>query len=299
MTNHFFIRQNDQVVLKCLVAQRKLYSRAKRWGYIPKVTVVLLVLIALVWQSNNSTAASWLLAIVSFIAWIIAFAGEMYIDVLRHKAARMQQFIDKEIFKEAFSAEELSSWRDTPLASEISEEMSGVEDSDVDKENVRNWYPDYSFLSPQKAVFFCQKENLRWDRKLRVSMMIVGLIFLFGFMGLLLLRVWNMKVCNALPTLMAGAGIFSVSVNVLVGLVFDCVRLTKINEIAAIVEKNLQGGLSIAGLLIDMQNKIYENRCKVVLVPDFFYKILRKRQQKSEDAITKFHIEVENRSEMC
>lgn len=295
MTNHFFIRQNDKVVLKCLVAQRKLYSRAKRWGYIPKVTVVLLVLIALVWQSNNSTAASWLLATVSFIAWIIAFVGEMYIDVLRNKAARIQQFIDKEIFKEAFSGEELSSWRDTPLASEISEAMSGIEDSDIDKEEVRDWYPDYSLFSPQKAVFLCQKENLRWDRKLRVSMVIVILMFLIGFMGFLLLRVWNMKVCNVLSTLIAGAGIFSAFVNVLVGLIFDYVRITKITEIAAMVEKNLQDGLNIAGLLIDLQNKIYENRCKVVLVPDFFYKILRKRQQRSEDAITKFHIELEQR----
>ena len=36
MANDINTRQNDEHILKCLVAQRRLYSTAKKWDYVPQ-----------------------------------------------------------------------------------------------------------------------------------------------------------------------------------------------------------------------------------------------------------------------
>ena len=197
------------------------------------------------------------------------------------------------IFKEAFSAEELELWHDLPLAGELSEENAKVTDEDIDKEKVRNWYSDYSELTPSHAVFLCQRENLRWDKNLRLCILLGVLLCLFACICVWTVKVWNLRVCEALPVLIAGAGVSSVLIKIIVGLALDIVRMGHISTVANVVEANLQRGVNSTPLLIQLQNLIYDNRCNVVLVPDFIYKILRKSWQKYEDDIADAHVEIE------
>ena len=293
MANNLFNRQNDVILLKSLVSQRRLYSSAKNWGYAPGIITVLLAVVAFLWQKGNSGWSSLIVAGISFLGWAVAIFGEKYGEILRHKAARIQQYIDREIFKEAFSAEELELWHDLPLAGELSEENAKVTDEDVDKEKVRNWYSDYSELTPSNAVFLCQRENLRWDKKLRLCILLGVLLCLFSSFIVWSIKVWNIRVCEALPVLIAGAGVASVLIKIIVGLVLDIVRMGHISTVANVVETNLQHGVNSTPLLFQLQNLIYDNRCNVVLVPDFIYKILRKRWQKYEDDIAEAHVEIE------
>lgn len=293
MANNIFNRQNDAVLLKGLVSQRRLYSSAKSWGYVPRVITVLLAFVASCWQKENCDGFSLIVAAFSFVGWALAIFGEKYGGILRHKAARIQQYIDREIFKEAFSAEELVLWHDLPLAGELSEENAKVTCADIEKEKVRNWYSDYSELTPPHAVFRCQRENLRWDKRLRVLILISVLLCLFVCIFAWSIKVWNLKVCEALPILIAGAWVASILIKIIVGLVLDLVRMGHISTVANVVETNLQHGVNATLQLIQLQNLIYDNRCNVVLIPDFLYMLMRKSWQKYEDGIAEAHVEIE------
>lgn len=300
MANNIFNRQNNSILLKSLVSQRRLYSFAKSWGYVSGVITVLLAIVASCWQKESCDRLSLIVAVLSFVGWLFAIFGEKYGEILRHKAARIQQYIDREIFKEAFSAEELVLWHDLPLSGELSEENAKVTDADIEKERVRNWYSDYSKMTPSHAVFLCQKENLRWDKKLRVRILISILFCLSVCTFVWPIKVWNLKVSEALPVLIAGAGVASVLIKIIVGLVLDLVRMGHITTVANVAETNLQSGVNVAPLLIQLQNLIYDNRCNVVLIPDFFYMLTRKRWQKYEDDIAEAHVEIErNGGALC
>lgn len=293
MANNLFNRQNEAILLKSLVSQRRLYSSAKNWGYAPGIITVLLAVVAFFWHKEDTGKTSLIVAAISFVGWALVIFGEKYGEILRLKAARIQQYIDREIFKEAFSAEELVSWHNLPLAGELSEENAKVTDADIEKEKVRNWYSDYSKLTPSHAVFLCQRENLRWDKKLRVLILISMLLFLSACVFVWSIKVWNLKVCEALPVLIASAGVVSVLIKIIVGLVLDLVRMGRISTVANVVEVNLQNGVKATPLLIQLQNLIYDNRCNVVLIPDFIYKMIRNSWQKYEDDIAEAHVEIE------
>lgn len=300
MANNIFNRQNDAILLKSLVSQRRLYSSAKSWGYVPRVIAVLLAFVASCLQKGNCDKLSLIVAGISFVGWVLAIFGEKYGGILRRKAARIQQYIDREIFKEAFSAEELVLWHDLPLTGELSEENAKVTNADIEKEKVRNWYSDYSKLTPSHAAFLCQRENLRWDKRLRVLVLISVLLCLSACIFAWSIKVWNLRVCEALPILIAGAWVASIMIKIIVGLVLDLVRMGHISTVANVVETNLQHGVNATLQLIQLQNFIYDNRCNVVLIPDLFYKLMRKRWQKYEDNIAEAHVEIEkNGGALC
>ena len=294
MGNNIFNRQNDAIILKSLVSQRRLYSSAKCFSYAPWIISLILAVISFFWRVGECNMISWIVATISFVGWEAAIFGEKYGGLLRRKAARIQQFIDREIFKEAFTAEDLVSWCNVSLVSELSEENAKVSESDIKKEKVRNWYSDYSELNPLHAVFCCQRENLRWDKKLRVFVLLCVLFCLF-FCGIVwCIKVWNLKVCEVLPVLVSGGGVVSILIKILVGLIFDLVRMGRISTVTDIVEATLRQGSDPAPLLITLQGLIYDNRCSVVLIPDFVYKMLQKKYQKNEDSIAKVYVETED-----
>ena len=299
MANTLYIRQNDHVVLKCLVAQRTLYTRAKCWAYVPMTAGILLTFIALCGTTGYTSAGkAWLSAIITLILWLLAVVGEEYVGNLKSRAARIQQYIDREIFKEAFAPQELASWRDVPLDGEIAVAMQRVNDGTIDKQHVRNWYANYSALSPQEAVFRSQKENIRWDWGLRVTMALLMALGLMAFAIVVLTKIWDQKVYNALPTLIASAGVASVSSKLLFRLVLDLYRLYRLDAIVSVIEEKLGGNNGVGTELLRIQSLIYDNRRQVVLVPDWLYKIIRHSRQQSEDAIAKAHEELAIRGDV-
>ena len=291
MANTLHIRQNEDVILKCLVAQRKLYTCAKYWSYVPMIIVAVMAIIVLFSSSIGSvfTGETWVSAIITFFLWVIAFAGEQYVGNLKLKASRIQQYIDREIFKEAFSPQQLILWRDVPSSGELAEAIQNVDAEAIQKQHVRDWYSNYSSLSPQEAVFRSQKENIRWDWGLRVIMITLMLLALGAVFIVVIAKVWNLKVCDCLSALIASTGIGVVVGKLLFRLGLDLYRLTLLNTTASVIEGKLNVAEGVDSELLRMQNLIYDHRHQGVLIPDWLYRIRRCSIQQSEDAIAKAH----------
>lgn len=292
MENTLYKRQNDIRILKCLVAQRRLYATAKTWSYAPKVVNLILVGLGFAGVCDGHAAWGWILAGIAIISWLISTLGEEYVKVLRGKAAKIQQYVDREIYREAFSDENLSLFSSVPLRSELDKEIAGITDDDIEEEKVRNWYSDYSSFPSEEAVFCCQRENLRWDLRLRI-IAIFASVTLFSILGVsVMCNVWDLKVKDVLPVLIPAAGLASALLTVIFGLVLDCVRSAQMSAASAIIELGLGRGENMLSNLVDLQNLIYNNRCNVVFIPDCLYKCFRKLHQKREDAIARAHKEL-------
>ncbi len=291
MANSLYTKQNEKLVLCCLVAQRRLYSKAKGGSYAPKIINLILLVFAFT-DMCKVNACGWVLAWVAIFSWIMATLGDEYVKILRGRAASIQQYVDREIYREAFSNTDITNWSNIPLTSVLDKEIAGITDVDIDKAKVRNWYSDYSTDLPQEAVFYCQRENLRWDRKLRVIAIIGTLIASIILCVTVMCKVWELKVKDVLPVLIPAAGLASALLTILFGLILDCVRSAQMSAVAAMIELGLQRRENMLSKLVDFQNLIYNNRCSVVFIPDCFYKCFRKLYQKKEDAIAKAHEEL-------
>jgi len=291
MGNRLYQKQNNSRILKCLVAQRRLYSAAKRWSYAPKITNLILLVLAF---SNlcEDSVWGWVLAGIALVSWLISTVGDEIVKSFRVKAAKTQQYIDREIYIEAFSDVDMSAWNSIPLKSELDKEIADIDDADIEKEKVRNWYSDYSAFSPQEAVFCCQRENLRWDRKLRIIAIVVTLALFIILCASVMCKVWELKVKDVLPVLIPAAELASALLTALFGLFLDCVRSAQLSAVSAIIELGLERNENVLSNLIDFQNLIYNNRCSVVFIPDILYKCFRKIFQKKEDAIARAHKEL-------
>lgn len=285
MLNDLFTRQNDSLVLKCQVAKQRLYSKAKFWAYLPLEFIVLGLAIVAVEKLSGHESLSWLVVLVSLAGWCASVMGEYRVDACKRQAAAIQQFVDRYIFRNAFTDEQLAKWVAVPLQSVLAEATAGITEEDIVREKVRNWYSNYSTLPPQLAVLECQKSNLRWDFGLRLILLSAFVLILITLLIWGIFKTWDVPVKHALPALTWGAGVISFFARASIQLVHDLIHIQEISSYTGDIEKHRQNNNDIAEWLVVLQNKIYEHRSKRFLVPDWLYKLCRSKMQTTADAI--------------
>ena len=297
MDKSIYEKQSDTLIIQCLFAQRKKYSQAKVVASLYFFLCVVAVCVFAVLKSITHNELITGLSIgLSFATFFAAFPINNCISKIRTEAAEIQQYIDTTLY----SSNQYSHWNNkwsSPLTKDRIIEIvskypqSGFTDND-------KWYEDYSTCDYSKQILLCQKENLRWDSDLRkkyafaykvIMYVIIALIFVAAaiinpsFLNFLSIALWCLPFIKYLWS-------FNNHMKE------DDNRITKLKNAADNLLNNyglVLDGDELIKKEIELQSGIFEHRKKALLIPNFFYKLCRSKQQKNEESIAENYKKVE------
>lgn len=292
MANDICQRQNQAEVLKCLVVQRRLYSFVKCWQIIPVCATALSAAVPLAFEksSDGCGLGDWVSAALAVIVWASTLLVGMFRDSAKRVAVSFQQYVDYRLFSGAMR--QCGEWPGMPLPSEIAQRISKVAQRDIECEKVKDWYSDYSLFNEQYAVLCCQKENVRWDRALRVLMLVILVCALVGWIMWGAVRLYDVTLRCALPLLGWYCGGVVAVCRLCILLYKDVLRIRRMEEAFKQAEAHIVQGVDSAGELMKLQEFIHEHRKCSFLVPDIVYKLSRGKFQAKEDANARCHQEM-------
>lgn len=292
MANSIYQRQNQPEILNCLVVQRRLYSSVKYWQLVPAGAMVASIVVPLCFEKSTDGCGvgDWVSVGISVFVWASTMFIGMFRDSIKKMAAEFQQYVDYKLFTSALG--ECCEWQGMPLPSDIALRISKVTQEDIERERVRDWYSDYSSFSEQYAMLCCQKENVRWDRSLRILLLVVLLMILVGWIVWAVVRVFDVSLRCALPTLCWCGGGMSIIGKLCRALWNDVVRINGMRDLFERTEKKIIQCVDSNKELMQLQDLIYEHRKSAVLVPDVVYKLSRCVFQAKEDSTAKSHREM-------
>lgn len=165
MSNDIPRRQNEDLQLRELVAQRRLYLRAKQvlaWQIVSTVVLVAVWSVLVIWLPKSADyAALYGLAAVA----VDLLALTPWQNSLKQKAAGVQELFDCYVLSLPWQDIKAGPAPDTETIAEWSCTLDGVSRDDS---KLRNWYPAESGALPLAlGRIICQRANCWWDAKLR------------------------------------------------------------------------------------------------------------------------------------
>lgn len=285
--NQILIKQDTEVQIERLAAQRHVYSFAKKiyFGQILGSVIIPIILSATAIFSPAISPYAALYAVIFFIA-DSAFL-EQQIKAFRTKAAKIQEFFDCEvlqIIKSPFKSP------DDVLLEEVHKYSEKHLKKAGNKEELLGWYAqncqEISNLPISVARLICQRENLSWDAELRKlfrqSLLIISLILIIILISI---GFWGDFQFSRVVLLFSGLlPLFRFSVKQYID---NKETDEKYNKVLSIFQKTwekiLNSQIDEQELTIisrQIQNEIYDSRTKNPLILDFFYWIYKKVQQR-------------------
>ena len=156
---------------------------------------------------------------------------------------------------------------------------------DKNSKSKKNWYSDYSSLPYYEAVFCCQKENIRWDLGLRKRYRTLLLILALIAIGIVILLaiLTNKRVSTIILALFSVFTLIEYFINSYIKIKNDIEKQSKLKLKMELIEENIKVCSDLWDKIEELQVEIFEYRKKAYLIPDWFYKIFRKKDQQLSD----------------
>lgn len=288
MADSIFHRQNDPFLLQCQVAQRSEYSCAKRI-FMRKALFTLLFTIVSIMAAILDV--DWLTATSSLLAIALVLCdkySEEQALIHKRQAASIQQYIDVSLFVPTIDSNE-AEWGFIPSTSDLACAVSKYKNCDLTP--MKDWYSDYSLLPGEQQVFYCQKENIRWNHDLHKKFKELLIIFLSGVVVALttIFIAVNPSLVKFICVLSWFAPIADFSYSIYAEVQRSIVQLQNIDQYSAEIEKKFKptGSRSLKQMLIKFQYMIFEKRETCFMIPDWFYGWHKKQYQNKEDNVAK------------
>ena len=288
MADSIFQRQNDSFLLQCQITQRSEYSYAKR-------IFMRQALYTLVFTIVSIAAAildiDWLTATSSLLAMaLVLYNKDSEEQALIHKrrAASIQQYIDVSLFAPTIDIDE-AEWGFIPSTSDLACAVSKYKNCDTTP--MKDWYSDYSLLPGEQQIFYCQKENIRWNHDLLKKFKELLIIFLSGVVVALatIFIVVNPSLVKFICVLSWFAPIADFSCSIYAEVQRSIVQHQNIDQYSAEIEKKFKstGCRGLRQMLIKFQYMIFDKRKTCFMIPDWFYEWHKERYQNKEDCVAK------------
>ena len=278
-------RQNDKILLKCLVAQRREYSFVKRikfWKVFISVGLVTVFTILTTIFDNLFLAS--ISTLLNMLILIVSKNIEKYMSSKQVHAAKIQQYFDANCYNST-SGQQLIPLNTLFVSTEIADIVSEVHDDALP--SVKNWYSDYSSFFPYKQILFCQKENINWDGRLRnfykTAIIICSVIIILGTIVYAIVK--NISFNSWMTIISFLLVIADYVINTICILNSDTKRLEQLFTAQKKAEQKCDFKSNEYEDLLKLQKLIYEHRQNCFLIPDFIYKMKEKKYQKHEDLI--------------
>lgn len=272
------IRQNDDEALRLLLAQRRLYTRAKRFQGGRWIGLLILGIAGpfiSILIPGSAVAVGAITGVWLFISRTFLTAAEVQ---KMTKAAAVQEELDLYVFQMPKTIERASrpTIEDIELLVRDDEGLRAT----ARREQLADWYDVDPSHPGAETVAIAQRANASYtDRLIRTAVAVWAIV---TFVWLAILLTWS-----ALSGLAFGVILLGVLFPVLPAVldVADYLRSTwraahVRADLARTIESRLEDEESIVGQeLISWQTQLYDLRRTTPQVPDWLYKITRKRNE--------------------
>jgi hypothetical protein len=272
-------KQNLDVNIDRLLAQRRLYSNAKIMQYILiAITVIIPVLIAFVTNFSNLRIddTSWIYTIYAIVVIFGEKILEIFIDRNKKTAASIQEKFDTNIF----DIPENELLNSVFIDHDIVRKYSKKDKLNANKiSRVTNWYSTrIDCLRTNIAILFCQRMNICYDQniKKKYNKLLISLSVL-TFITLLIISLTNDFSLKKfiIEVILPSIPILNFTYKEINQNIESVDNLQKLREII----ENKLSSLSRNDVieieeLRNIQDRIFNNRILSPLIPDFIYKIL-------------------------
>ena len=272
-------KQNLDVNIDRLLAQRRLYSNAKIMQYILiAITVIIPVLIAFITNFSNLRIddTSWIYTIYAIVVIFGEKILEIFIDRNKITAASIQEKFDTNIF----DIPENELLNSVFIDHDIVRKYSKKDKLNANKiSRVTNWYSTrIDCLQTNIAILFCQRMNICYDQniKKKYNKLLISLSVL-TFITLLIISLTNDFSLKKfiIEVILPSIPILNFTYKEINQNIESVDNLQKLREII----ENKLSSLSRNDVieieeLRNIQDRIFNNRILSPLIPDFIYKIL-------------------------
>lgn len=272
-------KQNLDINIDRLLAQRRLYSNAKVMQYILiAITVIIPISIAFIANFSNLKIddKSWIYAICTIIVIFGEKVLEIFIGRNKKKAASIQEKFDTSIF--GIPENELLDSVFVDL--DVIRKYSKKDKQSINKvARVSNWYSSkIDRLQTNIAILFCQRMNISYDQNIKNKYnKLLIFIAILTFTTLLIIALINDLSLKKfiVEVILPSMPIFCFTYNETNKIIESVDNLQKLREI---IETKLDL-LSInetveINELRNIQDRIFNNRILSPLIPDFIYNYL-------------------------
>jgi hypothetical protein len=270
-------QQNTDDNIKLLCAQSYLYSKVKQLRLRHTGLVIILAALSIVFIFLPDEYKT-IPAIIGGVVTLIGVAVESFETSKTKQAAKVQEEFDTNLFN--------LPWNKVLVGNRVEPEFIRIAERKFsgDKDKMYNWYPDPTPLPYPFDVLVCQRANLVWDSALHnyYGFMLLVICALWVAIGLIVAFLTGQTVTDfflawllpSLPALTLGMQFMIRHWNI-------AKDETEVRErLQGIWEEGMDNPESITKQHCrEIQNCIYNLRCKTSLVPDFVYRYLRDRYE--------------------
>lgn len=275
-------RQNESNNIRCLAAQRQLYSKAKMLFalqiFLSTAVVIVLSII------NSQYNIQWLIAIycVTITIFDLAYLNDLML-LYKKRAATIQEIFDCQVLGITWNT--LIEKVDNDVIYRYSEIYKKSEGS---FESLKNWYSlKIKNIDSEKAKLICQYSNCSYDKSLRddfhkkfTFLAIVTAIFVIFCSSIQEVTVESLFVSILLPLL----PIIILSIQKMKQNSSSIKSSEKVKQFASDPLEIIKNDtVNISNLSRELQNVIFQNRIDSPLIFDWFYNLSREQLEKEMD----------------
>jgi len=279
--NNIYKRQNEAEMLKLVTSQHYTYSCAKKWNRLLiflMVFVPLLINISLIFIPKDNKNILPILSFVSLCILVLTPLINEKIDSIKRIAALIQQKFDCYIF-------ELPLYDETVNDNYINNYVNKYGNKQFDR--AKNWYENHSKIDKNKAIFYCQKENITWSNDLLHGFFVQNLIILLIIIGFIVVHfiLFDFTIINVLSIISIATPLLSFIIKE-----FLSIRKSKHNIDGLLchsetIEKLIIKNVDIFEEIQRLQIEIYLWRKDMYLIPDWYdlrnYMRIQKNEKKN------------------
>ncbi|MDO4570574.1 MAG: S-4TM family putative pore-forming effector [Planctomycetia bacterium] len=276
--------QNEEIILKCLLAQHQLYNKAKKWSCLQLAIIVILPVITSILSLYSDIAfIATIFGIVTLVSFLMEPVVNKHITHTKTRAASIQEYIDVTLFSQVLGCDTIE-WGDILSNSDALREANSA---NGDTSDIKNWYSDYSNQNKFSQVFHCQKQNICWDKDLKQNCVYsVCILIFFLFLIFVIFSAYNnLDFCRMISILVWFVPLINHLIHLHLDLSGNIHALEKLKELHDSIENDSQNcDNEIAFFkLRNFQQAIQQNREKGVLIPGWIYQYHKTFFQKRED----------------
>ena len=168
MDKNIYEVQNQEIILKALVAQDKLYSKAKRINYLSLfLCVILPITYSVIKEFLSGEVFITIGSLFTIVLILVAPALSSFAFAAKKKAATVQQTVDFFLFEDESFRKRDDNWGNLYTMDELCTVIAKTKTTQKDMDKKRNWYSDYSSQSHVMQAYYSQCQCVRWDDDLR------------------------------------------------------------------------------------------------------------------------------------
>ena len=276
MDNGIGERQNEEISIQKLAAQRQLYSEAKGKQTVSDVFCVAVPFLLSAAEAviGKTWALTVILALISVPSMYISCVTDKCISAKKRRAADIQQSFDVYVYQMPWSRGLFGNKRNCDR--DVAQKAWILLKNEAERDKLPKWYElEYSKLSRERGILCCQLENVNWDAGLRKRLKIACYILTVFLVSVILAMsvVMNETVIKCLIRMAFILPILTWLAKITGELDGDLERLNKISRLIEAEEtKDMR-------YLQWIQSELYEHRQRCFLVPDWFYKRFQKNDE--------------------